>query len=81
MGRWYVSVPFERLTWAKYSKAMCENLIRSQGAYGSWSGGHNGPINGVALFSDGLQMLALKIPGGTPHPPFFTPLLNFLACR
>ncbi len=28
----------------------------------------------VAAFSDGLQMLALKMPGGIPHPPFFTPL-------
>ena len=30
-----------------------------------------------AVFSDGLQMLALKIPEGTPHGPFFAPLFRF----
>lgn len=33
----------------------------------------------VAAFSDGLQMLALKMPEGTPHPPFFAPLFQFVA--
>jgi serine/threonine protein phosphatase PrpC len=33
---------------------------------------------GLALFSDGLQMLALKMPEATPHPPFFTPLLRLV---
>jgi hypothetical protein len=32
----------------------------------------------LALFSDGLQRLALKMPEGTPHPPFFSPLFRFL---
>ena len=32
----------------------------------------------VAVFSDGLQMLALKMPGNTPHSPFFSPLFNYL---
>lgn len=35
-------------------------------------------LTGLALFSDGLQRLALKMPEGTPHPPFFTPLLRFV---
>jgi Protein phosphatase 2C len=34
---------------------------------------------GLALFSDGLQMLALKMPEATPHPPFFAPLLRLVA--
>ena len=33
----------------------------------------------LAVFSDGLQMLALKIPEGTPHQPFFAPLFRFSA--
>ena len=33
----------------------------------------------VAVFSDGLQMLALKLPEGTPHAPFFAPLFRFVA--
>jgi hypothetical protein len=33
----------------------------------------------LAVFSDGLQMLALKIPEGTPHNPFFAPLFRFSA--
>ena len=32
----------------------------------------------VAVFSDGLQMLALKMPGGAPHAPFFAPLFRFI---
>ena len=36
-------------------------------------------MTGLALFSDGLQMLALKMPQGTPHPTFFSPLLGLLA--
>lgn len=40
----------------------------------SWSG----PVKSVALVTDGLQMLALKMPGGAPHAPFFQPLLKFL---
>ena len=37
------------------------------------------PARGLALLSDGLQMLALKMPQGEPHPPFFAPLLRFTA--
>jgi hypothetical protein len=34
------------------------------------------PLTGLALLTDGLQMLALKMPGGEPHEPFFQPLLR-----
>jgi hypothetical protein len=37
------------------------------------------PAAALALLTDGLQMLALKMPGGEPHPPFFMPLLRFTA--
>jgi hypothetical protein len=33
----------------------------------------------LAVFSDGLQMLGLKMPDGTPHRPFFSPLFRFVA--
>ena len=33
----------------------------------------------VAVLSDGLQMLALKMPEGTPHRPFFAPLFKFVS--
>jgi hypothetical protein len=36
-------------------------------------------ITHIAAFSDGLQMLALKMPEGAPHLPFFTPLFNFIS--
>lgn len=36
------------------------------------------PATGLAVFSDGLQMLALKMPQGTPHSAFFAPLLQQL---
>jgi hypothetical protein len=32
----------------------------------------------LALMSDGLQMLALRIPGREPHLPFFEPLFRFV---
>ena len=38
-----------------------------------------GSASHVAAFSDGLQMLALKMPEGTPHTPFFSPLFRFMA--
>lgn len=41
----------------------------------------HGPVRGVAVFSDGLQMLALKMPEGSPHAAFFTPLLNMVAAQ
>ena len=36
-----------------------------------------GPLAHLGVLSDGLQMLALVMPGGTPHAPFFAPLLRF----
>ena len=33
----------------------------------------------LAAVSDGLQMLALKMPEGSPHPPFFAGLFQFAA--
>lgn len=33
-----------------------------------------GAVRELALFSDGLQMLALKMPEAAPHAPFFRPL-------
>lgn len=36
-------------------------------------------VSHIALFSDGLQNVALQQPEGIPHPPFFTPLFQFVA--
>lgn len=41
-------------------------------------GAHPTPVSHVAAFSDGLQMLALKMPEQTPHRPFFAPLFDFV---
>lgn len=38
-----------------------------------------GKLAHLAMFSDGLQMLALKMPLGLPHNPFFLPLFQFVA--
>lgn len=38
-----------------------------------------GRAGGIAAFSDGLQMLALRMSDHTPHAPFFTPLFSFAA--
>lgn len=42
--------------------------------YGFWEG----RSHGIGVFSDGLQLLALRMPGGTPHPAFFTPLFEYM---
>ena len=38
-----------------------------------------GRFTHAALFSDGLQRLALKLPEAEPHAPFFAPLFGFIA--
>jgi hypothetical protein len=38
-----------------------------------------GRTTGLALFTDGLQHLALKMPEAAPHAPFFGPLLQIVA--
>lgn len=37
------------------------------------------PVAQLALFSDGLQLLALRLADFTPHAPFFRPLFRFAA--
>ena len=36
------------------------------------------PLINVAILSDGLQMLALNMPEGSPYEPFFKPLFQFI---
>jgi hypothetical protein len=36
-------------------------------------------VAGLAVLSDGLELLALDVATGVPHPPFFAPLLQFAA--
>jgi uncharacterized protein YerC len=38
-----------------------------------------GRVTQLAMFSDGLQLLALKMPEGNPHLPFFVPLFQAIA--
>lgn len=40
---------------------------------------HRVKVDRVAVLSDGLQGLAMKMPEGTPHAPFFEPLFRFIA--
>jgi hypothetical protein len=37
-----------------------------------------GRFSGGAVFTDGLQMLGLKMPDAIPHAPFFAPLFKYL---
>ena len=36
-------------------------------------------VDGIAVLTDGLQMLAFELPSGRPHLPFFAPLYDFAA--
>ena len=40
-----------------------------------------GDLAHLAMLSDGLQMAALKMPAGDPHPGFFKPLFDFIDQR
>lgn len=54
-------------------------FLTSDGAMESWQFSfRNGKFERAALFSDGLQMLALKLPEGTPHSPFFEPFFRLV---
>ncbi len=37
------------------------------------------PVKALAAMSDGLVRLALRLPSGEPHRPFFAPLFHFIA--
>jgi hypothetical protein len=50
------SKPDERLTWSKYRKQTFEYLLRTQGADGSWQGGHVGPIFITAVHLTIMQL-------------------------
>lgn len=38
-----------------------------------------GQVRDLAVFSDGLQLLCLKMPEGIPHPKFFAPFFRLVA--
>ena len=38
-----------------------------------------GTVKNIAVFTDGLQRLALKLPEGSAHAPFFAPLFQFVS--
>lgn len=42
---------------------------------GDW----RGAVSALVVFSDGVQRLALRMPSGEPHAPFFLPLIEFAA--
>lgn len=46
----------DRLTWTKYRKEAFGNLVRTQGANGSWTGGHVGPVFITAVHLSMLQL-------------------------
>jgi hypothetical protein len=56
------SRPGDRLSWSKYRKETFENLVRSQGGDGSWSGGHVGPVFITAVHLCILQLDNATLP-------------------
>jgi len=61
--------------YANETTFLTEGTFRQNAQRGRWQG----EVAHVAAFTDGLQRLALKLPEGTPHPPFFAPLFRFAA--
>jgi hypothetical protein len=54
-------------------------LISDDGVETAQFGAWQGKVQAVAVLTDGLQRLALRMPEGTPHAPFFAPLFRFIA--
>ena len=49
----------DKLTWKKYRKATFDNLVRTQGADGAWTGGHVGPV-----FITAVHLTIMQLDGG-----------------
>ena len=57
-------------------------FLTSQGAIeGAQIVVHPHPVTHLAVFSDGLQRCALRMPDATPYAPFFAPLFRFVAAE
>jgi hypothetical protein len=54
-------------------------LISDDGVATAQVGAWEGSVQAVAVLTDGLQRLALQMPEGAPHAPFFAPLFRFIA--
>jgi hypothetical protein len=53
-------------------------LVSADGVETAQFGTWRGSVEAVAVLTDGLQRLALRMPEGTPHAPFFAPLFRFI---
>jgi len=69
---WPDSGPYANMTYFVTDKEALEHLHVSVTTT---------PIDEVAIFSDGLQRLALSFENRTPHIPFFEPMLKILRKR
>jgi len=54
-------------------------LVSEDGVETAQVGVWQGRVQAVAVLTDGLQRLALRMPEGTPHAPFFAPLFRFIS--
>jgi hypothetical protein len=52
----------DKVTWKKYRKATFDNLVRMQGADGSWNGGHAGPVFATACHLTMMQLDKAVLP-------------------
>ena len=52
----------DKLAWSKYRKSTFDYLVRTQGADGSWTGGHVGPVFITAVHLTILQLDGAVLP-------------------
>jgi hypothetical protein len=52
-------------------------LVSAEALASMQTGHHSGAARAAALFSDGLQRVSLRLPGGEPHAAFFEPVFQF----
>ncbi|MGD1938321.1 MAG: PP2C family serine/threonine-protein phosphatase [Cyanophyceae cyanobacterium] len=64
--------------YANQTLFVVEDRAMDQAQFVHWPLTGDRHLSHIALFSDGLQRLALELPSGKPFSPFFDPLFSFL---
>jgi hypothetical protein len=72
-GEVFTLIPPEPSEYANVTTFLTSLDSVEQTRFAHWCG----PLGHLALLSDGLQFLALRMPEGEAHPPFFEPMFRF----
>lgn len=72
-GEVFTLIPPQRSEYANVTTFLTSLDFLEQTRFALW----NGPLAHVAILSDGLQFIALRMPEGEAHAPFFEPMFRY----